>query len=88
MPVRLLSGFLFIQALQALCPHPEGHVTPTETRHRAILLGKCLAVQLGPFPSPEETIPCHGVSFPRLWRMSKAVTQVPDVGGGGGACRG
>lgn len=32
---RLLSGFLFIQAPQALRPHHEGHLTPTETRQRA-----------------------------------------------------
>lgn len=51
-------------------------------------MGTGLAFQLGPFPSPEETIPWDDVSFPRLWRMESAVTQVLDVGGEGCACCG
>lgn len=51
-------------------------------------MGTGSAFQLGPFPSPEETIPWDDVSFPRLWRMESAVTQVLDVGGEGCACCG
>lgn len=46
-------------------------------------MGKHPAFQLWPFLSLEDTVLCNDVSFPRLWGMAGAVTQAPDVGGGG-----